>query len=392
MLSKKYGFYYFVFCVTALGILSCLIFLQEIRFAILLGVFLICDFILKIKLLKNNKELQCMFDFIPEIVFMKDIKGGKIIGNRKYKKILKNNDDFNEGDFDKLKGNHKRTFEFEEKIKTPNKEEWYKISKIPIINTNKKKVDRIAFFCRNIEKEKSLETQKGNFVASLVHDLKNPIFAQIRILDLLLNNKFGHLSDVQKEVLIELKNSNKNAADIISNVLDTYKHSEGKMEFCMQDIDLSKLIKETCAELSYLLEDEDVLVFDEPRELIEISGDIVHIRRVLSNIISNAIKHRNNGSKIQVDLQLNDNFVEFRVSNNGKHITSKEMNSLFERYVSKTNKFKHISTGLGLFLSKQIIQEHSGEMIATSTIDGINTFGFKVPSKEFLEKYREQTA
>ena len=107
-----------------------------------------------------------------------------------------------------------------------------------------------------------------------------------------------------------------------------------------------------------------------------IIADQMHIRRVMYNLISNALKYKKEGTKIIVELSEDENNFKFSVINEGVPYSEKELEQFFERYYTKESMFQRLSTGLGLYLSKQIIEAHNGKMIAQSTKDGINTFGF----------------
>lgn len=210
----------------------------------------------------------------------------------------------------------------------------------------------------------------------LVHDLKNPIIAQSKAIELFIQGMFGEINDTQKEILEQMYRSSRFEMDMVMTVLDTYKLDSGNIKFAFKELNIVDNLKDVCFEFTRLLDRTDEIDIKLNVYNNTIIADQMHIRRVMYNLISNALKYKKEGTKIIVELSEDENNFKFSVINEGVPYSEKQLEQFFERYYTKESMFQRLSTGLGLYLSKQIIEAHNGKMIAQSTKDGINTFGF----------------
>ena len=277
-----------------------------------------------------------------------------------------------------------------EEVEFMNKDKhWLRFVRVPSFNS-KGEVENIAIFARYIDEEVDLEERKNNFLAMLVHDLKNPIIAQSRAIELFLQGIFGGINETQKEILEQMYRSVRFEMDMVMTVLDTYKLDSGNIKFSFKEFNVVDNLKDVCFEFTKLLDKSDEMDIKLNVYNNTIVADQMHIRRVMYNLISNAIKYKKDDTKITIELSENEKNFEFKVTNIGVAYSEKEINQFFERYYSKESMFQRLSTGLGLYLSKQIIEAHGGKMIAQSSPDGINTFGFTLDkSMKDNDKYSE---
>jgi len=222
--------------------------------------------------------------------------------------------------------------------------------------------------------------QKDCYVASVIHDLKNSLIAQCRILENLLKGK-THF-DIHNQMLCSMRL----LLEMVMQVTNTYKYSAGKINFQMEEVNIREMIFDVCTELTYLTEEEKLLEINIQSIDDIIDADKMHIRRVLSNLISNAIKYRRENTKIIINSVIKKSFFIFSVTNSGYHISPKEQHDLFEKYIMKNSCFNSVSTGLGLYLSKIIVEGHGGKMFVNSEENGINTFGFSIPQSVLRTK------
>ena len=107
--------------------------------------------------------------------------------------------------------------------------------------------------------------------------------------------------------------------------------------------------------------------------------DRMQIKRVLTNILGNAISYAYDNTQIDVTIRQYENGISFEAKNQSAYINPETMNNLFKKYVSHAAKFNKVGVGLGLYLSKQIIDAHDGEIYARSFEDNHNIFGFILP-------------
>ncbi len=224
--------------------------------------------------------------------------------------------------------------------------------------------------------KKELE-QKETYVASIIHDLKNPIIAEIRIIESLIKNK--NLNHKNSEILKQLLCSDKLMLEMVISILNTYKYSNGKINYNFEEFNFLELVSTTCKELTYCTNEENNFEIRANNNMQRIFADKIQLKRVISNLISNALKYKTENSKIFIELNNTSEDYKFSITNSGQHISPKTQEKLFDKYVSESSKFNNISTGLGLYLSKRIINDHLGRIIVKSSKEGINTFSFTIP-------------
>ena len=260
-----------------------------------------------------------------------------------------------------------------------NDKRWFKVTKCPIIN-HEKKVIGICSVARDIDAEKTAAEQRETYVATLTHDLKTPTIAQIKALDLLLNDHMGPLNNEQKELLALTKDSCNFMYEMLSTLLSTYKYENGDYTLNCEKCNIISLAEESINELEAMLKEKDVTIHIHTEgSQFSTECDRMQIKRVLTNILGNAISYAYDNTQIVVTIKQDEKGIEFEAKNESAYINPETMNNLFKKYVSHAAKFNKVGVGLGLYLSKQIIDAHNGNIYAKSFEDNHNIFGFTLP-------------
>ena len=140
------------------------------------------------------------------------------------------------------------------------------------------------------------------------------------------------------------------------------------------------MVETVSRELYLLAKDRNLKIeVKEYPENDEIYADEQELRRVVINLMSNAISYADYGTTVCVSLFNNGDEFSMEVVNKSRYIPKENLTKLFDKYVSVSNKIKKVGTGLGLYSSRQIISAHNGYMIAKSTENNFNMFGFVMP-------------
>lgn len=219
------------------------------------------------------------------------------------------------------------------------------------------------------------------YFATLIHDLKTPVYAQIRIIKMLLKGNFGSINTEQKQILKEILNSQTYMADIISNILTAYKFDCSQLKLNKHNFDIAAALNTIYESLKFLAEDKNQqLQINYKCSNLEAYGDNLQLTRVMTNLISNAIKYGNSNSTITVDLINQNGNISFSVRDYGENIPKEKLDKIFDKFNGGMTHYNSASTGLGLYLSKKIIQMHGGKIYAHST-DGTNEFGFMITNR-----------
>ena len=232
---------------------------------------------------------------------------------------------------------------------------------------------------KDVTNQKEIETLKEDFVATLTHDLKVPIIAESNMLNFLLSEKFGALNDKQREAIENMQNSNKELLELVHIVLDTYKLKDSGIELYKQPVSLSKLLNEVVSEMQPIADTSKnnlVLKIKEDNELLL---DKMQMKRVLKNLIQNAILYGKSNSDIEIKLSEKDKNALIKVKDYGKGIPKEDIAKVFNKYFSANKKFRKIGTGLGLYLSKAIVEAHEGTLVVQSEENKYTEFCITLP-------------
>lgn len=257
---------------------------------------------------------------------------------------------------------------------------WFRVGHFPVLN-KKNEIENIIILYLNIDKEHKLAEIKDDFVATLTHDLKTPTVAQLKALDLLLSNAFGDLNENQYEIIKQIKNSCKYMNELIFTILDTYLYENGNKKISLNQFCIKELVQEVINETEYLAKDKEQTI-KVMSNIIEgnISADRLQIKRVLINLVTNAITHGKSNTEINIYLETEYNKFKFEIRNNAYYISEDNIEEMFEKYKTKSiSKYKNAGSGLGLYLSKRIIEKHGGRIYAESFKNGNCIFGFEIP-------------
>ena len=245
-----------------------------------------------------------------------------------------------------------------------------------------KKNKRFIIILKNVTKERELDSLKEDFVATLTHDLKVPIIAETNMLELFLNESFGPVSEKQQVALKNMQASNKELLDLVQIVLETYKIRDGKIRLYKDNIMLKGFIEEILDEMKPIADKtKNSLEFNLPRD-IRVYADRIQLKRVIKNLIQNAISYGEPDSPIEISIGEIPKYIVIAVKDYGAGISKDDIDKIFNKYYSAAKKFRKIGTGLGLYLALQVIKAHDGELTVESEEGKYTEFMIKLPAVE----------
>ena len=347
------------------------------------------------KLVRQHSQLAAIINNSPFVVFLKSTDGKIILANEVLADLFSTSREqlVGRSSYEFVADPHicieedKRLFSTKEIVTCERFEEltngqghWFRVVKVPVLD-EKDNISSIVVIFRIIDDVKELEERKNTFIATLTHDLKTPTIAQIRALDLLLEETFGKIGEEQRDMLEQIKSSCKYMNDLIFTILDTYLYDNGLTKINVENFSILDLIHETTRGISNLLQERNQkLIINTELVSPVIVADRVQIKRVLINLLANAASHGFKNSDIEYFINDNEDRLKLEVRNKSEYINKEQMKEIFEKYKHKENsKSMKTSTGLGLYLSKQIIDAHNGKMYAQSDEDQKCIFGFEIP-------------
>jgi two-component system, sensor histidine kinase and response regulator len=245
----------------------------------------------------------------------------------------------------------------------------------------------------SVEERDQIARQREDFVSRLTHDLRTPLVAADRMLNLLQQGAMGDLSEDVLEALAIMIRSNQNLLTLVNTLLEVYRYEAGRKTLNFVPVDLVLLAQEVVKELSPIALDKGLeLNFDPAKaiasskgETLVVKADRPELHRVLTNLIGNAVKFTDEGA---VTITLSQgisghgrsarSMIKIAVQDTGVGIPLEEQGKLFESFTQ--GKHKRAGSGLGLHLSRRIAEAHMGSIGVQSAPGKGSTFTICLPT------------
>ena len=341
------------------------------------------------RLMTEKKRIEAIVNSLHEpiigldpernILFMNDeafsilnLKRGNIIG-RKAAEIALNNDllrrlireVYAEND-----DNHEHDEPL--KIYADNKESYFQMDNIPLyINpvgeTQQQFVGNLIIL-NNVTKYKELDSAKTNFIATVSHEMKTPISSILMSLQLLGDSRLGSLNEEQTQLLGNIRESSNRLLNITGELLNLTQVESGKLKLMPKIIKPIELIEYAIKATQVLAERFHCFVEVEyPEKISKLFVDNEKIAWVITNLLSNAIHHSPDNSRIIIGATQHDKRVDIYVQDFGRGIDPRYHKSIFDRYF-RVPGTKVQGSGLGLAISKDFVEAHGGTISIESEI------------------------
>ncbi|MBN2280750.1 MAG: GAF domain-containing sensor histidine kinase [Candidatus Marinimicrobia bacterium] len=235
---------------------------------------------------------------------------------------------------------------------------------------------------RIMQRLQELDELKNQFLGIAAHDLRSPVNLIKYHINLWKEGFLGEFNSAQVNTMEIIERNCDRMRKLIDDLLDVSAIESGEMPIKKQPTDLVKLVTDYFENTKHLREEKSIRVkLEIDSDIPEIEIDKDRILQVIENYISNAIKYSNPGTEVIFEIKKSHKFLKITVTDQGLGIPEENLKKLFTKFgkagVNPTGKEK--STGLGLFICKNIIKKHGGEVSAESKIGIGSTFGFTLP-------------
>lgn len=239
-------------------------------------------------------------------------------------------------------------------------------------------VEKFVGVIRNFSQQKENERLRDDFIATLTHDLRTPLLAAIQTLKFFLDGSLGNIEEKQKVLLSTMLQSNEDLLGLVNALLEVYRFESGKLNLCKTVFNISDLVSQCYDELEPLSKKKDISfnLHNEVDKDLLIDADRAEIKRVITNLCGNALNYTNKGGTIDIYMKAHNSDVLFSVIDNGNGIPKEDIPHLFMRFSQGTSKKRSTGTGLGLYLSRQIIEAHGGKIWVESKVNKGSEFSF----------------
>lgn len=261
--------------------------------------------------------------------------------------------------------------------------------KLLLINRQNDKLENNLTLIQKQNSELQLTDKlKDAFLATTSHELRTPLHGMLGISETLMSGAYGQLTVAQQYQLSIIINSGLRLSHLIDDLLDYHKMRYGTLYLHKNAVDISAAINLVLELSKHLLEDKPLRIINQtPDKLPLVLADEQRLEQVLYNLIGNAIKYTNEG-KIVISCKEIDGRIQVQVVDTGQGIESAQLESLFEPLLrpSIENHNYQQGAGLGLSISRQLIELMGGTLFVSSQPQLGTTFSFSLPLATEIEK------
>jgi two-component system CheB/CheR fusion protein len=236
--------------------------------------------------------------------------------------------------------------------------------------TERRKTENL--FKKEIKKLKELDKIKKDLISGVSHELKTPLMSITGASELLLNMYKDQIGKDASELIVMIERGGHRLGELIEKLLDISRIEYSKLELEKKSENLSEIIKACTKDMNYVLKARELRVNLEIPDVFHVNLDKLRIEQVITNILSNAIKNSPPQGIITISLEEKNEWAEMIVSDTGIGLTEEEMEKVFTRF-GKIERygpgFEYIDiqgSGLGLFITKEILALHGGEICVKS--------------------------
>ena len=227
-------------------------------------------------------------------------------------------------------------------------------------------IDELQARVRSMLRLKNTIDQRENFVSCLTHDLRTPLVAANRMLTLIQEQAFGDTTKEINNAIASIVNSNQNLLQMLNTLLETHQYEVGQKILSFIPCNLQQLTQEVVTELQPLATEKGIKLKSELEENVAlVKGDRLELRRVLTNLIANAIKFTDTGF-VRVGLSQKCQKLVIEVEDTVIGISPQDQQAIFQRF--HQGQHKRSGKGLGLYLCRQIVQAHQGQISVNSKL------------------------
>jgi signal transduction histidine kinase len=245
-----------------------------------------------------------------------------------------------------------------------------------------RRVNRMSDELQRVYGELELASEhKSQFLANMSHELRTPLNAIIGFSEILQEQMFGELNERQLAYVKDVLEAGQHLLSLINDVLDLAKIEAGRMELELSQVAVPDVLRNAVSMHSEHASRGgiDLALTTEPEE-ITITADERRVRQIVFNLVSNAVKFTPSGGRVDISAHAKNGEVEIAVADTGPGVSAADLETIFEEFEQTAAGKQAEGTGLGLPLSRKLVELHGGRLWAESEPGKGSTFRFTLPA------------
>lgn len=264
----------------------------------------------------------------------------------------------------------------------------FDFASLPVMNVDQTYVGRL-YVWHDVTQERQVDRMKSDFVSMVSHELRTPLTSIKGYIDLLLaDDTVGELTELQREFLEIAQNNARRLASLVNDLLDLTSIESGKIELHCKPLDINLLIRDLLPSFRPAWDargQKFTLHLPDPAPIV--LGDARRVTQILTNLLSNAHKYTPDEGRIDLFAEIAEPVARVEVSNSGIGLSAEEQARLFTRFYRARNAITEVGggTGLGLVITRSLVEMQGGEIQVASEPGHGSTFSFTLPLAQVQE-------
>jgi two-component system NarL family sensor kinase len=239
-----------------------------------------------------------------------------------------------------------------------------------------------------IQAQEELASVREDFSSTLTHDLKTPLLGAIEMLKALQKDRLGPVTPQQNQLIGTIIRSHQTSLQLVQTLLEVYRNDTKGLQLQLAPVDLGQIAEEVSNSLMQLAASRRInlsINYGESdfRSFLWVNGDAFQLQRVFANLLTNAINHSPRGSIVEIVMTSQTAYQVVKVMDMGAGIQSTDTYRLFGRFYQGEGDRQASGSGLGLYLTRQIITAHGGTIWAENRAPHGAIFGFHLPAVSY---------
>ena len=242
---------------------------------------------------------------------------------------------------------------------------------------------RSAFIhIRNVTNQKLFDQGKNEFISIVSHELRTPLAGMKGFLSMIINEDYGKITPIQRKFLKRVADSNQRMVDLVEDLLDASRIDMGRITLRKEPVELIEVVNNNIENLKAKTNEKNIEIkFDVKEKEFYALADKDRVAQIFQNIIDNAIKYSFPKSQVKIRMSEKRGYIETEVSDKGVGIPKEEEKYLFQKFYRIHNPLSIVAggTGLGLYITKKLVDALDGDIIVNSRDKLGTTFTIKLP-------------